>query len=134
MTGINDTDIRLTDDWQQTQAASGDSPLCSGIDCLRQNIAIEAATQPGDLFYDASFGWGLYDFINADDDDLTRLEIKQRVRNGLLKRDTIVPDSIGVALRRTDDKLVIDCTFSLVGAAGTTGLAIVIDPVSVEVI
>lgn len=134
MTGLDDTDIRLTDDWQQTQAASGDSPLCGGIDCLRQNIAIEAATQPGDLFYDSSFGWGLYDFVNGEDDELTRLEIKQRIRQGLLKRDTIVPDSINIILSRADDKLIADCTFTVTGNAETASLSIIIDPVSVEVI
>lgn len=56
MTGLNDTDIRLNDEWQLTQAADGDAPLCSGLDCLYQNIALEAITQPGDLFYDPSFG------------------------------------------------------------------------------
>ena len=53
MTGLNDTDIRLTDAWELTRAADGDAPLCSGLDCLYQNIILEALTQPGDLFYDA---------------------------------------------------------------------------------
>ena len=78
MTGLTDTDIRLSDEWQLTQAADGDAPLCSGLECLYQNIILEALTQPGDLFYDLTFGWGLYDFIQSEDDDLTRLEIAQR--------------------------------------------------------
>lgn len=80
MTGLHDTDIRLNDGWALTQAADGDAPLCSGLECLYQNIILEALTQPGDLFYDASFGWGLYDFIQSEDDDLVRLEIAQRAR------------------------------------------------------
>ena len=56
------------------------------------------------------------------------------MRNGLLKRDTVVPESIAVNLSRSGDRLVIDCTFSLTGETGSTGLTIVIDPVSVEVI
>ncbi|MFR9190646.1 MAG: hypothetical protein ACLVL7_10805 [Anaerotruncus massiliensis (ex Togo et al. 2019)] len=72
MTGLNDTDIRLTDAWELTRAADGDAPLCSGLDCLYQNIILEALTQPGDLFYDAAFGWGLYDFIQSEDGDLVR--------------------------------------------------------------
>ena len=83
MTGLHDTDIRLNDEWALTQAADGDAPLCSGLECLYQNIILEALTQPGDLFYDASFGWGLYDFIQSEDDDLVRLEIAQRARLGL---------------------------------------------------
>lgn len=51
MTGLHDTDIRLNDEWALTQAADGDAPLCSGLECLYQNIILEALTQPGDLFY-----------------------------------------------------------------------------------
>ena len=31
MTGLHDTDIRLTDAWELTRAADGDAPLCSGV-------------------------------------------------------------------------------------------------------
>ena len=86
MTGLNDTDIRLNSEWQLTQATDGDAPLCSGLECLYQNIVLEALTQPGDVFYDAEFGWGLYDFIQSEDTELTRLEITQRVRLKLQKR------------------------------------------------
>ena len=51
MTGLHDTDIRLSDHWQLTQAADGDAPLCPELDCLYQNIVLEALTQPGDLFF-----------------------------------------------------------------------------------
>lgn len=71
MTGLNDTDIRLNSEWQLTQATDGDAPLCSGLECLYQNIVLEALTQPGDVFYDAEFGWGLYDFIQSEDTELT---------------------------------------------------------------
>ena len=42
MTGLHDTDIRLNDEWALTQAADGDAPLCSGLECLYQNIILEA--------------------------------------------------------------------------------------------
>ena len=35
MTGLHDIDIKLGDNWQLTQAADGDAPLCSELDCLR---------------------------------------------------------------------------------------------------
>ena len=54
MTGLNDTDIRLNSEWQLTQATDGDAPLCSGLECLYQNIVLEALTQPGDVFYHGS--------------------------------------------------------------------------------
>ena len=65
MTGLNDTDIRLNSEWQLTQATDGDAPLCSGLECLYQNIVLEALTQPGDVFYDAEFGWGVLDVGRA---------------------------------------------------------------------
>ena len=41
MTGLHDTDIRLDEDGQLTQAADGDAPLCSGMDCFLQSIILE---------------------------------------------------------------------------------------------
>ena len=99
MTGLNDTDIRLNSEWQLTQATDGDAPLCSGLECLYQNIVLEALTQPGDVFYDAEFGWGLYDFIQSEDTELTRLEITQRVRLKLQKREVILRKALRSVLR-----------------------------------
>lgn len=111
MTGLYDTDIRLDDEWQLTQAADGDAPLCSGLDCLYQNIVLEAITQPGDLFYDPEFGWGLYDFIQSEDSELTRLEITQRARSKLQKREVILPDSIEISIDFNDDVILLCCSF-----------------------
>ena len=72
MTGLHDTDIRLDEDGQLTQAADGDAPLCSGMDCFLQSIILEAQTQKGELFYDEDFGWSLYDFLQSEDDEITR--------------------------------------------------------------
>ena len=134
MTGLNDTDIRLTDDWQLTQATDGDAPLCTGLDCLLQNIALEAVTQAGDLFYDLTFGWSLYDFVQSEDDELTRMEIAQRVRLGLQKRDVILPDSIGIEVGYSGDAFLVQCTFRFTGEDTTRLLNVVIDAVSVEVV
>ena len=111
MTGLNDTDIRLNSEWQLTQATDGDAPLCSGLECLYQNIVLEALTQPGDVFYDAEFGWGLYDFIQSEDTELTRLEITQRVRLKLQKREVILPESIEISIAFEDDAVVLHCSF-----------------------
>lgn len=133
MTGLNDTDIRLSDEWQLTQATDGDAPLCSAIECLYQNIILEALTQPGDLFYDLSFGWGLYDFIQSEDDALTRLEIAQRVRVGLQKREVIVPESIQVDVSFEDDAFVLCCSFRFDEEETARALNVIISAVGVEV-
>lgn len=134
MTGLNDTDILLSDELALTQATDGDAPLCTGLECLYQNIILEALTQPGDLFYDPTFGWGLYDFIQSEDDDLVLLEIERRARNNLAKREVIVPDSIDVAVEFVDNSFRLYCKFKLDGEDETRTLNLVIGAVSVEVI
>ena len=133
MTGLHDTDVRLSDEWQLTQAADGDAPLCSDLDCLYQNIILEALTQPGDLFYDSTFGWGLYDFIQSEDDDLTRLEIAQRARVGLRRREVILPESIEVNVDFEDDAFVLYCNFQFAEEETARALTVIISAVSVEV-
>lgn len=134
MTGLNDTDIRLDDEWQLTQAADGDAPLCSRLDCLYQNIALEVVTQPGDVFYDPSFGWGLYDFIQAEDSEINRLEIMQRARLGLQKREVILPDSIEISIDFDEDTLRLYCSFRFDGEDENRELNVIVSAVSVEVI
>ena len=111
MTGLHDTDIRLDEDGQLTQAADGDAPLCSGMDCFLQSIILEAQAQKGELFYDEDFGWSLYDFLQSEDDEITRLEITQRVRSGLLKREEIIPDSVQVQVGLIKDAFHIYGSF-----------------------
>lgn len=134
MTGLKDTDIRLDDSWRLTQAADGDAPLCSNLDCLYQNIVLEAITQPGDLFYDTEWGWGLYDFIQSEDTELTRLEITQRVRSKLQRREVILPETINVKIAYADDAFRLRCTFRFAGENEDRELNAVVDAVTVEVL
>lgn len=133
MTGLYDTDIRLDNDWQLTQATDGDAPVCSGLDCLYQNIALEALTQPGDVFYDLDFGWGLYDFIQSSDSELTRLEITERVKAKLKKRDVIFPESIEVEIKYHGDSFLLCCRFKFNGENEPRNLTVIIGAVKVEV-
>ncbi len=134
MTGLSDTDICLDNEWQLTQAADGDAPLCSGLECLYQNIILEATTQKGDLFYDPDFGWSLYDFIQSENDELTRLEIEQRARLGLQKREVILPGTIQVSVSFDEDAILLRCSFQFAGEAGARQLNVIIGAVNVEVI
>jgi len=134
VTGLHDTDIRLDNRWQLTQAADGDAPLCSELDCLYQNIILESLTQPGDLFYDEEFGWGLYEFIQSEDTELTRLEITQRIRSKLQRREVILPETINISITRVDDTLRLRCTFRFTGESKPRKLNVVISAVSVEVV
>ena len=134
MTGLPDIDIKLGDNWQLTQAADGDAPLCSGLDCLYQNIVLEALTQPGDLFYDAEWGWGLYEFIQSEFDELTQLEITQRIKSKLERREVILPESIAVMLELQNNNLIIRTLFQLAEENEPRQLNIIVDSVSVEVV
>ena len=133
MTGLHDTDIRLDEDGQLTQAADGDAPLCSGMDCFLQSIILEAQTQKGELFYDEDFGWSLYDFLQSEDDEITRLEITQRVRSGLLKREEIIPDSVQVQVGHTQDAIQIYGSYQAADTEATYSQHNIIDPVNREV-
>ena len=133
MTGLSDADIRLNNNWQLTQAADGDAPIGSGLDCLYQNIALEALTQPGDVFYDLDFGWGLYDFIQSEDSELIRLEITGRAKMKLKKREVILPESIRVRIEYDDDSFLLYCQFTFNEENEPRNLNIIIGAVTVEV-
>ena len=133
MTGLYDTDIRLDEDGQLTQAADGGAPLCSGMDCFLQSIILEAQTQKGELFYDEDFCWSLYDVLQSEDDEITRLEITQRVRSGLLKREEIIPDSVQVQVGLIKDAFHIYGSFQAADTEASYSLHIIIDPVNLEV-
>ncbi|WP_195282217.1 DUF2634 domain-containing protein [Harryflintia acetispora] len=132
MAGLHDTDIKLSETWQLTQAANGDAPLCSDLDCFVQDIRLEAITQPGELFYDPGWGWGLLEFLQSEDDDLTRLEITERVKEKLGRREEITPGSIDIQIRLADDLLILDVTFEVQGTKQS--ITVGLDRVNVEVI
>ncbi len=133
MAGRNDTDIRLDDSWQLTQASTGDAPVCSGADCFLQDIRLEAITQPGELFYDEDWGWGLLEFIQAEDDELTRLEITERVKEKLRRRTEIQADTISVSLLFAGDMLQILVRFQFAGSDTQQEIEVSLDRVKVEV-
>lgn len=119
-TGANDVDIMLDEDGQPVSDGNGDTALVSDDECWLQDIKNEAMTEEGELFYedeegDASYGWSLLDFMQGEYDDFTQMEIQQRIRSKMSKRDYIDAGSIQttvnfdghiyhirIAFRRTD--------------------------------
>ncbi len=99
ITGANDIDIMLDGDGQPVSDGNGDTSLVSDDECWLQDIRNEAVTEEGELFYedeegDGSYGWSLLDFVQGEYDDFIRMEIQQRIRSKLSKRDYIDADSI----------------------------------------
>lgn len=134
MTGLRDTDIRLSDDWTLTQATSGDAPTLSDKDCLLQTIKLEALTQEGELFYDESWGWSLLDFIHSDDSDLIRLEIENRVKDKLINYEVIDVDTIQVATVFDEESFTVQALFSFLGSDEVNSVDIFVSRVNVEVV
>lgn len=132
MAGLHDTDVKLSEAWQLTQAANGDAPICSDLDCFVQDIRLEAITQPGELFYDSDWGWGLLEFLQSEDEELTRLEITERVKEKLGRREEITPGSIDIQIRLLDDLLILDVTFEVQGTKQS--ITVGLDRVNVEVV
>lgn len=130
----NLTDIKLNDDWKITQAANGDVPLTRGIECFAQDIQLEAITQEGELFYDTSYGWSLLDFMHRLDDELTIIEIRERIRTKLCQRDIIDANSIVINTEFKDDTLIAYVSFKILGESRLLGLNVKLSRVGVEVI
>lgn len=127
-------DIKLDEDWQLTRAADGDAPMASGIDEFLQGIKLESMTQEGDLFYDPEYGWSLLDFIQRDDDALTRIEIQERVRSKMSRHPEVDGSSIRTTVNFTDDILQIDIMFKRWDSNNTYLMSVALDRIHVEVI
>lgn len=134
MAGLFDTDIKLDENWQLTAAANGDAPITSNTDCLIQDIRLEAMSQEGELFYDEDWGWSLLDFLQMQDDDLTKLEIDQRIKTKLSRREEIDSETIATQLTFEDDKVSIKVAFKFINDSTQYNLDIALDRVNVEVV
>ena len=134
MAELHDTDIKLDNNWQLTAAANGDAPLLSNADCLIQDIRLEALSQEGELFYDEAWGWSLLDFIQTQDEELTRVEIEQRIRTKLSRREEINHETIKTELSFEDDKITAKVTFKLINDSRQYNLDVVLDRVRAEVV
>lgn len=133
MAGKSDTDLRLSEEWDLTAAGNGDVPTCSDLECFAQDIRLEAVTQPGELFYDQEWGWGLAEFLQAEDEPLLRLEITQRIRRKLARRPEIDQASIAIAISFQADILSIRISFRFLDEEETQSLDIEVNRVRMEV-
>lgn len=99
LTGENDVDIMLDEDGQPVSDQNGDVALVSDDACWLQDLKNEALTEEGELFYEdaegeESYGWGLTDFSQGEYDEFLAMEIQQRIRSKLAKREYIDARSI----------------------------------------
>ncbi len=98
---------------------------------LIQNIKIEVITIEGDVWYDLEFGWSLYEFLHRPIDDMLKLELHQRIKSKLSRRDEIEKNTIDIKFVELDDGLLIKIKLVILGEE--TDLTISLDRLNVVV-
>ncbi len=105
-------DILLDDDGNFVAAANGDMDTVSDRACLIQDVKHRLITFPGDLWTDKEYGVGIQWFINAEDSELNRLELRQRIKTGIAKDIRVESGSIGTQILSWDkDKISVQISF-----------------------
>lgn len=89
MISLDGVDILMDAKGQPMLEQTGEFAIIEGIDCWFQDIKNEAITQEGELFYDSSYGWSMLDFTQMEHNELTELEIQNRIKEKLSKRKEI---------------------------------------------
>ena len=94
LTGLESTDIKLDANGQPVAAQDSEFKTVSGISCWMQDIRNETLTQEGELFYEDdvdtdAYGFSMADFIQVEYDDFTEMEIRQRIKEKLQKREDV---------------------------------------------
>lgn len=126
-------DIRLSSDHQLTAATDGDAPVISGVDALLQDLQLEAMTEPGELFYDESYGWGLKEFIQNDDPESCEIEIRERIKEKMAKREEIDIISLKINIE-FNENIEIQIKFNLIDSDKDLTISLELNRVQVEVI
>lgn len=127
-------DIKLDSNFQPVINTNGDFKLTDEYEGLLQKIKLEASTQEGELFFDKEYGWSLFDFIQVNEDDLTKTEIIQRCKTKMSKYDYINQTSISINLRFSDEEIVIAIDFQFINSNVINNITISLDRVNIEVI
>lgn len=99
LAGTEDTDIMLDANGQPVVDASGTPQIVRNRECWIQDIRCEMLTEEGELFYEdeegkEAYGYGLFEFVNAEDDIAG--ELQARIIEKLSKRTYIDESSIAV--------------------------------------
>ncbi len=100
------SDIAIDDKGNFKMAPDGDIDVVSGFECLIQEIKNEMNTEPGDLFYDTEYGYGLLEFIQKENNEINRLEFTQRIKTKLSRQELVKADSVKVNVSEWDLKVI----------------------------
>lgn len=127
-------DMLLDERFQPVSRVNGDAVLVADSACFLQALRMEAAGSEGDLWYAPAWGWSLLDFKDAVQDELTMLEMTQRVRQKLALHAEISVESIQVTAEWVDDSVVITVVFRLLNDGQLARLNVNIGKTEIEVI
>lgn len=134
MISLNSTDIRLDEKGQPMLVQTGEADLIEGVDCWFQDVKNEAITQEGELFYDTSYGWSMLDFTQMEHDELTELEIQNRIKEKLGKRIEVDERTISVEIKFDGRTYDIYIQFKFMNAETEYNLELSMDGVEVKVV
>lgn len=98
-----------------------------------QDIRLEAVTQPGELFHAPEWGWGMLEFLQSEDDELTRLEMTERVREKLGARPEVDAGSISVSDEFEGDVIRLPVRFRFADSETEQSMTVELNRVNVEV-
>ncbi len=108
---MESADIKLDKHGQPVVDNEGDFEFVSGVKCFLQDLRNEILTEQAELFYEDedeidSYGFGLLEFMKAAYSEFLELEIEQRIKEKLKKREGIDPESIQTELFLNGEGLV----------------------------
>lgn len=106
-------DIKMSNDWQLTAAATGDAPITNNVEGFLQTLRMEALSQEGELFYDEEWGWSLLDFMQGEETELVKIELESRIRRKMALHEEILIDSIDISQTWAEEQLLIYIRFKL---------------------
>ncbi len=92
-------DILLDDEGNFVAGAGGDFATVADRDCLLQDIKHLLLTFPGDLWAHKDYGVGVQFYLQAEDQEINRLELQQLIKKQLAKDERIAADSIKVQIQ-----------------------------------
>lgn len=131
------TDIKMKENGNVLSSANSDFEVISENGAILQDIVNEAITYEGDLFYDESYGWSLYDFLHKEfglNNVLLETELKHRIQTKLYKREYIDSSSIDVSVSFSQGVCICDVSFRFQEEEFDRKLKISLDRIKIEVV
>ena len=136
LAGMESTDIKIGEDGQPETSSEGDFTLVSDVPCWLQDIRNEALTQEGELFYEEdagaeAYGFSMHDFTQSERDGFTEMEIEQRIREKLRKREGVDEGTLRTEVSFDGRNYHIKASFKINGSNEECNLEMETDGVEV---